>query len=117
MSDKLNSTELADRYFAHMRERNIEGLTKLFAADALFTLPDGRELSGVTAIHEMYRKLFAATAPAPTPLAVIAAVDGIATEIEARLPDGTVRRTANFFHFNSEGLIKRLSVYARSANP
>jgi hypothetical protein len=62
----------------------------------------------------MYSKLFAAMSPSPTPLAVIAGARGVATEIEARLPDGTVRRTANFFHFNSEGLIERLSVYARS---
>jgi ketosteroid isomerase-like protein len=110
----MDATKLADRYFAHMRERNIEGLTSLFAADAVFTLPDGRELSGVPAIHEMYSKLFAATSPSPTLLAVIAAAQSIATEIEARLANGTVRRTANFFHFNDEGLIRRLSVYARS---
>jgi hypothetical protein len=102
-----------DRYFANMRARDLEGLVKLFAQDATFILPDGRELSGVAAIHDMYGKLFAATAPVPTPLAVIAAAHGVATEIEARLPNGTIRRTANFFHFNDEGLIQRLSVYAR----
>jgi len=110
----LENTNLADRYFAHMRERNLEGLAKLFAKDATFILPDGRELSGLAAIREMYTKLFAAMPPSPTPLAVIAGAHGVATEIEARLPDGTVRRTANFFHFNGEGLIERLSVYARS---
>ena len=104
---------VVERYFASMRARDIEGLVKLFAADAMFILPDGRELSGSAAIHEMYNKLFAAMAPSPTPLAVIAAEHGIATEIEARLPNGTIRRTANFFHFNEDGLIKRLSVYAR----
>jgi ketosteroid isomerase-like protein len=109
----LEYTNLVDRYFAHMRERNLVGLAKLFAEDATFTLPDGRELSGVAAIQEMYTKLFAAMAPSPTPLAVIAGAQGVATEIEARLPDGTVRRTANFFHFNTGGLIQRLSVYAR----
>jgi ketosteroid isomerase-like protein len=109
----LEYTKLVDRYFAHMRDRNLEGLAKLFAQDATFTLPDGRELSGVAAIHEMYSKLFAAMPPSPMPLAVIAGAHGVAAEIEARLPDGTVRRTANFFHFNSEGLIERLSVYAR----
>lgn len=61
----------------------------------------------------MYARLFATTSPSPTPLAVIAGAQGVATEIEARLPDGTVRRTANFFHFNTERLIQRLSVYAR----
>ena len=109
----MQYTDLVDRYFAHMRERNLVGLAELFAEDATFTLPDGRELSGVAAIQEMYTKLFAAMSPSPMPLAVIAGAQGVATEIEARLPDGTVRRTANFFHFNTEGLIQRLSVYAR----
>jgi uncharacterized protein (TIGR02246 family) len=109
----MDCTKLVDRYFANMRARDIEGLVNLFAADATFTLPDGRELSGSDAIQAMYDKLFAAMAPSPTPLAVIAAARGVATEIEARLPNGTIRRTANFFHFNDEGLIQRLSVYAR----
>ncbi len=50
--------------------------------------------------------LFAAMSPSPTQLAVIAG--------EARLPDGTVRRTANFFHFNGQGRIERLSICSRS---
>jgi ketosteroid isomerase-like protein len=110
----LDNTTQVDRYFAHMRERNLDGLAKLFAENATFTLPDGRELSGVAAIQEMYTKLFAAMSPSPTQLAVIAGAHGVATEIEARLPDGTVRRTANFFHFNGQGRIERLSIYARS---
>jgi hypothetical protein len=109
----VDCTKLVDRYFAYMRARDIEGLAKLFAADATFTLPDGRELSGSAAIHDMYSKLFAAMAPSPRPLTVIAAAHEVATEIEARLPNGTIRRTANFFHFDGDGLIKRLSVYAR----
>jgi hypothetical protein len=34
-------------------------------------------------------------------------------EIEARLPDDTVRRTANFYYLNTAGRIQRLSVYMR----
>jgi hypothetical protein len=109
----VDCTKLVERYFANMRARDIEGLVKLFSPQATFILPDGRELSGSVAIHEMYGKLFAAMAPSPTPLAVIAAAHGVATEIEARLANGTIRRTANFFHFNDDGLIERLSVYAR----
>jgi hypothetical protein len=33
--------------------------------------------------------------------------------IEARLPDGTVRRTANFYYLNAAARIQRLSVYMR----
>ena len=41
-------------------------------------------------------------------------VEAIAVEIEARLPDGTARRTANFYHLNGDGRIQRLSVYMQS---
>jgi hypothetical protein len=109
----VDYTVVAERYFAHMRARDIDGLTKLFTVDATFVLPDGRELRGVAEIQEMYHKLFAAAAPSPTLQAVIAGTQGVAAEIEARMPDGTVRRTANFFHCDSGGLIKRLSIYRR----
>jgi hypothetical protein len=109
----MNGNELATGYFANIRSHNLDGLLAFFAEDATMTLPDGREFSGVAAIRAMYSGLFAAQSPSPTPLAVIAGVQAVATEIEARLPNGTVRRTANFFHLNSEGQIQRLSIYAR----
>ncbi len=37
---------VVERYFANMRARDLEGLVKLFAPEAMFILPDGRELSG-----------------------------------------------------------------------
>jgi hypothetical protein len=49
----------------------------------------------------------------PTPLASIAGANSIAVEIEARLADGTVRRTANFYYLNAAGRIQKLSVYMR----
>jgi hypothetical protein len=36
-------------------------------------------------------------------------------EIEARLPDGTTRNTANFYYLNDAGKIQRVSVYMRGA--
>jgi ketosteroid isomerase-like protein len=109
----MKPTELAESYFAHMRSRDLDGLASLFAEDAVFTLPDGRDVAGLGAIRGMYEHIFAAGAPSPTPLATIAGASGAATEIEARLPDGTVRRTANFFHLDSQGRIVRVSVYKR----
>jgi hypothetical protein len=109
----VDGNELATRYFANIRSHNLDGLIAFFAQDATMALPDGREFSGVAAIRSMYSGLFAAQSPSPTPLTVIAGVDAVATEIEARLPDGSVRRTANFFHLNREGRIQRLSIYAR----
>lgn len=104
---------LADRYFAAMRARDVEALAGLFAEDAVMILPDGRELAGAGSIRAMYDHLFASDAPSPTVKAVIAGADGVAVEIEARLADGSTRRTANFFHLDSGGLIRRLSVYSR----
>jgi hypothetical protein len=110
---QLSPTELADRYFAHMRSRDLDGLASLFAETAVAILPDGREVAGLAAIRGMYQHIFAAGAPSPTPLATIAGASGAATEIEARLPDGSVRRTANFFHLDGQGRIARLSIYKR----
>ena len=107
----MKSGNLSDRYFTSIRARDIDGLMALYAQDAVFTLPDGREFSGIAAIREMHLSVFAASAPIPTPVATVVENGSIAAEIEARLPDGTTRRTANFFHLDGAGLIRRLSVY------
>jgi ketosteroid isomerase-like protein len=109
----VDYTRSVERYFACVREHDLDGLIGLFEADGTLTLPDGRELSGVGAIRVMYTQLFAGTAPSPTPQNILAAPNGVAAEIEARLPDGKVRRTANFFHFSGDGLLTRVSIYAR----
>lgn len=109
----MNPTDLVERYFAHMRSRDLDGLASLFADDATAVLPDGREVSGLASIRGMYQHIFSVGAPTPTPLATIAGPEGAATEIEARLPDGSSRRTANFFHLAADGRIARLSIYKR----
>jgi ketosteroid isomerase-like protein len=109
----VDKHELVDRYFASIRSQDLDGLIAFYAEGATLTLPDGRELAGVAAIRAMYSSLFAAQAPSPRPIAVIAGEHGVAAEIEATLPNGTVRRTANFFHLESDGRIKRLNIYAR----
>jgi hypothetical protein len=106
-------TKLIDRYFAAMRERDIEALMALFAADAVMVLPDGRELSDAKAIRGMYEYLFATDPPNPAPMATIISSIGGAAEIETKLGDGSSRQTANFFHVDNEGRIRRLSVYRR----
>jgi ketosteroid isomerase-like protein len=109
----MSKHELVDSYFARIRNRDLEGLVAFFATEAVLRLPDGREFSGTAAIREMYRGLFAAQAPSPTPMAVIAGTDAVAVEIEARLPDGSRRRTANFFHLGADDRIQNLNIYAR----
>ena len=109
----MDVVNVANRYFASMRGRDLEALIGLFSTDAAFVLPDGREIAGIAAIRQTYTNLFAAAAPSPTPIAMIAGAQAIAVEIETRLADGSVRRTANFFHLDAGGFIRRLSVYAR----
>lgn len=110
----MSPLAVAERYFACVRARDLEGLMELYAKDASFTLPNGREAHGIDAIREMHRTVFAAGGPFPTPLQTIAGTDSVAVEIEARLLDSTVRRTANFYYLNSAGLIQAVSVYMRN---
>jgi uncharacterized protein (TIGR02246 family) len=91
----MRPTELADRYFASGRARDIDGFIALFAEDATFVRPDGRELSGIAAIREMELGVFAVSPPTPSAVAVVAGETSIAVEIHARLPDGTLRRMAS----------------------
>lgn len=110
----MDPVDVSERYFASIRARDLEGLVALYAEDACFTLPNGREFTGIDAIREMHRSVFAAGAPSPTPLSSIAGAGAIAVEIEAKLPHGTVRRTANFYYLNAAARIQRLSVYMRA---
>lgn len=107
----MHPTELADRYFASVRARDIDSFMALFAEDATFVAPDGRVLTGVAAIREMELRAFTLGAPTPSPAATVFGENSIAVEIDVRLADGTIRRMADFFHLNSKGLIQRLSVY------
>ncbi len=109
----MKDDNLAQQYFSSVRNRDLERLCSLYAENAELVLPDGRELSGVAAIREMYSGLFAAQAPSPTPVHIVTGDDAVAAELEIRLPSGDIRRTANFFSLNDAGLIRRLSIYAR----
>lgn len=111
----LTPAQVAERYFVCMRARDLDSLCALFAEDAVMILPDGKELTGRDAIRGMYAYLFQAGAPVPDAVATVASGTMAAVEIEARLPDGSVRRTANFFHCGDAGTIKRLGVYRRDS--
>jgi hypothetical protein len=110
----MNPKDIADRYFAAIRARNIDDLIALYADDATFVLPNGTESKGIAAIRETHERVFASGAPVPSPQAFIVGDSAVAVEIEARLPDGSSRRTANLYHLDSQGRIQRLSVYIRS---
>jgi len=110
----MQPADVASRYFACIRARDIDGLMELYADDAEFTLPSGARFAGKSAIREMHAGVFAAGAPVPTPLAMVEGEGAVAVEIEARLPDGSVRHTANFYRLDAQGRIARLGVYMRT---
>lgn len=106
--------EVIEAYFAAMRSRDIDALSGLYAEDARFILPDGREHAGRAAICAMHGHVFSVGAPVPTPGARIVTPTAAAVEIEARLPDGSVRHTTNHFYLDAAGRIARLNVYMKA---
>ncbi|HEX7858383.1 MAG TPA: nuclear transport factor 2 family protein [Sphingobium sp.] len=107
----MNPEKTAESYFVAIRAKDIDALSALYAEDATFTLPNGKQFAGVTAIRDMHAGVFAHGSPTPTPLAMVVGDRSIAVEIEAKLPDGSARRTANIYHLTETGQIQRLSVY------
>ena len=111
---QLSIESMVECYFAAIRARDIDSLLALYAQDAAFILPNGKEFRGIAAIGEMQRAVFAGAAPIPTVVNKVFGENSAAIEIEACLADGTVRRTANFYTLSPAGRIARLSVYMRS---
>lgn len=103
-----------ESYFAGIRAKDIDALTDLYAEDATFILPDGREFVGIDAIRAMHLGVFSAGSPMPSPGARIMSHSSAAVEIEARLPDGTVRQTTNHYFLDEAGKIERLNVYMKA---
>lgn len=109
----MSPDEVADRYFDVIRNRDVDGLVALYADDAVITLPNGAQVAGAKAIRVFQSDVFARGAPYPTPGPRVVGASEVAVEIKAKLPDGSVRSTANFFFINAAGRIQRLSVYAQ----
>lgn len=105
-----------DAYFAAVRAKDIDGWMALFAEEATYTLPNGAVYEGKPAIREIQQSVFASGGPFPTPSGRITGSEGIAVEVSAALPDGSVRRTSNVYRFNEAGKISSLSVYMRQGS-
>ena len=107
----MNPVDITNRYFDAIKSRDVDSLAQLYADDATFTLPNGKQFVGAANIREMHLSVFTAGAPVPTPVSMVVGQNSIAVEIQARLADGSVRRTANFYQLNAEGRIQHLRVY------
>ncbi|MBW8755496.1 MAG: nuclear transport factor 2 family protein [Sphingomonadales bacterium] len=102
-----------DAYFVAVRAKDIDAWMALFAEDATYALPNGSVYQGKPAIREFQQMVFGSGSPVPTPSGRIVGSEGIAVEVEARLPDGSVRNTTNVYRFDEVGKIRSLSVYMR----
>jgi 3-hydroxyisobutyrate dehydrogenase-like beta-hydroxyacid dehydrogenase len=102
-----------DGYFEAVRTKNIDALMALYADDATFILPNGKSFSGKDEIRQMHLSVFASGSPFPNPGPRFSGAEGIAVEIAAQLPDGSVRNTTNHYRFDDVGKIRALGVYGR----
>ena len=110
----MNLVAIAEAYIAAVRARDVDAFVALFAEDALYIMPNGREYRGHAAIREVQAMVFEAGSPFPTPLFMTVGDKAIAVEVEARLPDGTSRFTANHYRIDDAGKIARLSVFMKT---
>jgi len=100
-----------DAYFAAVRAKDIDALMALYADDATFALPNGKAFTGKKAIRATHQMVFDSGSPYPQPGERFVSPNGIVVEIEAHLPDGTVRQTTNHYRFAADGRIALLKVY------
>lgn len=105
--------ETVERYIAAVKARDLDAFVALFADDATYTVPNGKTLTGSDEIRAFQSMVFDAGQPSPSPLEWFVAPDGVAVEIEAKLPDGSVRLTTNHYRFDAAGRITSLRVFAR----
>lgn len=105
--------DTVDAYFAAIRAKDLDALMALYAEDAAFTLPSGQQAVGKDAIRSTHAAVFSSGSPVPAPGTRFVGAQGIAVEVEATLPDGSIRHTTNHYRFDETGLIRSLGVYMR----
>lgn len=111
----MTPQEVADRYFACVRTRDLDGWMALFAEGANYILPNGKAFTGLAAIREVQQMVFQSGAPTPSPQSKLVDGNRMAVEVQVELPDGAIRRTANLYTLDDEGRIARLSVFMQGA--
>lgn len=107
-------TAATEAYFAAVRAKDIDAWMDLFAENATYALPNGQVCEGKAAIRAFQLGVFGSGSPFPTPVGRITGAEGVAVEVEAALPDGSVRHTTNVYRFDDAGKITSLRVYMRA---
>ena len=108
-----NPNATVDAYFAAVRAKDIDALMACYGDDPTFALPNSKEFSGREAVRAVHLSVFDSGSPFPNPQMRFVSPQGIVVEIEAQLPDGSVRQTTNHYRFDDSGKISLLKVYAR----
>lgn len=103
--------EIADGYFAAMREQDLEALIAVFDEGGVIVWPDGRTIEGRDAIRETYARLFQHPSNNPSPGLLMIGQESFAAEVASRFASGETRRTTNVFRLSKDGLISRMDSY------
>ncbi len=107
----MTPQEIADRYFAAMREQHLEALLAMFGEDGLIVWPDGRRIEGKAAIRATYQRLFERPSNNPAPGSLMIGPESFSVEVASRFDSGETRRTTNVFRLTPDGLIARMDSY------
>jgi hypothetical protein len=106
---------VAERYFAAVKARDVEGIRRVFGREAELLTVAGT-YRGSDEIARFYGDLvFGASELDPRPGEFLVDGDRLAVEIELRL-DGNVSRVADVFTIR-DGLIERLGIYNGASVP
>ena len=110
----MTAEHLARSYYRHVNAKDIDGVLSVLSENAVFNLPDGREVTGKHALRNMYTHVFAQGGPQPVPVKIVATDTDAAAQIEVTLADGTKLYMASFFAMGSGNTFDLVSVYQRA---
>lgn len=109
----MTAEYLARKYYRYIHAKDVDGVLSLLSDNAVFHLPDGREIAGRDALRGMYSHVFAAGGPQPQPVRIIATDTDAAVEVEVTLADGRKLQMASFFSMGPDDRFDTVAVYQR----
>ena len=105
----------ADRYVELTNARQYDQLATLFADDAVFLAPDGREIRGRDQIGAFYEKFLPTLTPTLRLASFVEQGDICVYELEARIRDDADFQLGAIDHatLDADGLVARFAVYTK----
>ena len=110
----MTAEHLARTYYRHINAKDLEGVLSVLSDNAVFNLPDGREVVGKDSLRNMYTHVFAqgghslfrsrSSPPIPTQQ----------PRSKSRSADGSKLYMADFFAMGSGSTFDMVSVYQRA---